>query len=75
MAAAPSARSPFQASKLRFVNVEKEEKMGEYDGALRVVVYNHELSGGFPRWKRLKVALISGLAGFLVGLGIIQSLL
>ncbi len=49
--------------------------MGEYDGALHVVVHNHGSNGGFPRWKRLKVALISGLAGFLVGLGLIQSIL
>ena len=47
----------------------------ERESAIHVIVHNHGSGGDFPRLKRLKVALVSGLAGFLAGLGIIQSLL
>jgi hypothetical protein len=44
--------------------------------AVTVIIHNHGNNGGFgSRWKRFKVALLSGAAGFLAGTGFMQWLM
>lgn len=44
--------------------------------AVHVIIHNHVHGGGdSSRWKRLKWVIISGVAGFLAGGGLIQLLM